>query len=165
MLYRVLKKNEAGKKPAEKGPWVAMALAGVKHDDKTGPFDPKTGAFAKTKFDEQVPFFVIPASDPDKKQVRTLGGGRVLLQSDGLLDSTGKRVQTKPGDQIEYCVEVTERERKPGAKAVTARSPVRVTSIVTVQEFLEWMRRVADEDRRIRELQRRQKDLLKEKLP
>src|SRR5207249_4855547 len=97
--------------------------------------------------------------------VRTLGGGRVLLNSDGLIDSMGKRVQTKPGDQIEYCVEVTELERKPGAKVATARSPIRVTSMVTLQEFQQWLQRVTDEDRRLRELKRKQKDLFKEKLP
>jgi hypothetical protein len=165
VLYRVLTKNEPGKKPVTKESWVRLPLAAVVADDKAGPFNPKTGVFAKTKFDQQVPFFAIPASDPDKKQVRTLGGGRVFLNTNGLIDAMGKRLPIKPGDRIEYCVEVTELERKPGAKAATAQSPIRVISIVTQQEFLEWLQRANDEDNRRRELERKQKGLFKEKLP
>ena len=107
LLYRVLPMNEPGKKPAEKEPWVVLPLAAVKDDEKSGPFNPKTGVFAKTKFPDQVPFIALPVSDPDKKQVRTLGGGRILLGTKGLIDSKGNPVQPRAGDRIEYCVEVT----------------------------------------------------------
>jgi hypothetical protein len=152
--YRVLKK---GAPKTDDGPWMAIVLAAAKPDDTTGPFNPKTGVFKNTKFDEEVPFHAL-AADPQAKEARVLGGGRVLLQTRGLIDATGKPVQLMPGDRIEYCIEVAEVERQ-GAAVKTARSPIRVAEIMTLAEFQAWFSRIRDEDRRIRELERRQKDV------
>lgn len=159
LLYRVLKEGDKAASP-----WVSLALAEVKQDDKSGPFNPRLGVFAKTKFDEQVPFHAIPVANLQAKGVRPQGGGRILLSTVGLIDDKGKPVPLQAGDRIEYYVEVTEIERKP-APIATMRSAPRVTPVVTLAEYLMWVRRALDEDQRIKDLQRKQKDLFKEKQP
>jgi hypothetical protein len=161
LLYRILG-AVVKEKDAHKEPWIELALAQVRPDDKTGPFNPKTGVFANAKFDQEVPFFAISSPDRQGKHVRMLGGGRVLLDTKRLVDAKGNLVQLKAGDRIEYCVEVTERSRKSAPTGVM-RSATRVTSVVTLPEFHEWYRRATDEEDRIRKLKLRQKDLFKEK--
>lgn len=154
--YRVIRK---GAPKPENDSWVSLPLPEVKADDKTGPFDPKTAVFKNTKLDQQVPFHAL-SSDPQGKEARLLGGGRAFLETRGLIDGKEfKLVQLRPGDRIEYCIEVLEIERK-GTAASTARSPTRVMDVVSVQEFQEWLRNAEDERRRLRELERKQKQVV-----
>ena len=157
LLYRVLKNGAAGKGAKDKEPWIVLPLVEVKADEKTGPFNPKTGVFANTKFDQEMQFHAAPAPG------RTVGGGRVMLNTKGLPDSKGKRVDLRPGDQIEYCIEVTEVERKPMAAVPAGRSQTRVTAVVSPPEFEAWIFRAFEEDKRIRELERKQKGLFRSK--
>jgi hypothetical protein len=152
--YRVLQNGA----PKPKGaPWITVRLSEVKADEKTGPFNPKTGVFKNSKFSEPVPFHAI-ASDAQTKEGRVLAGGRAFLHTGGLSDDKGNLVRLRTGDRIEYCIDVVEVERK-GAPVRTVRSPVRVTEVVTLQEFQEWLNRRMEEQRRLHDLQRKQKEL------
>jgi hypothetical protein len=160
ILYRVLKKHESGEEPAEDEPWIRLPLTEVQGNNDTGPFDPKTGVFAFTKFDQQVPFHAAPALNPNKDLGRTIGGGRFFLETKGLIDSKGKLLRLKSGDQIEYCVEVHAAHRKPETSIPVARSETRVSTVMQLEDFNAWLRQVGKEDERVKQLESKQKGVL-----
>jgi hypothetical protein len=160
ILYRVLKKHESGNEPAEEEPWIKLPLTDVQNNNDTGPFDPKTGVFANTKFDQQVPFHAAPALNPNKDLGRTIGGGRVFLETKGLIDSKGMLLQLKSGDQIEYCVEVHAAYRMPESSIPVARSETRVSTVMQLEDFNAWLRQVGKEDERVKQLESKQKGVL-----
>ena len=160
VLYRVLKKHESGNEPAEDDPWIKLPLTEVAGNRDTGPFDPKTGVFAFTKFDQQVPFHAAPALNPNKDLGRTIGGGRFFLETKGLIDSKGTLLQLKSGDQIEYCVEVHAAHRQPDTSVPVARSETRVSTVMQLEDFNAWLRQVGKEDERVKALEAKQKGVL-----
>jgi hypothetical protein len=160
ILYRVLKKHESGEEPVEDEPWIRLPLTEVRGNNDTGPFDPKTGVFAFTKFDQQVPFHAAPALNPNKDLGRTIGGGRFFLETKGLIDSKGKLLRLKSGDQIEYCVEVHAAFRKPETSIPVARSETRVSTVMQLEDFNAWLRQVGKEDERVKQLESKQKGVL-----
>jgi hypothetical protein len=163
ILYRVLKKHESGAEPAEEEPWIRLLLTEVIAGKGVGPFDPKTGVFATTNYDQQVPFHAVPSPDAAKVLGRTMGGGRYFLETDGLIDSKGKRVSIKSGDQIEYCVEVYAMDRKPSASTPFTRSESRVATMMRSDEFFAWIQSVGREDERVKLLELRQKGVFDKK--
>jgi hypothetical protein len=163
ILYRVLKKHESGNEPMEDEPWIRLPLPEIVANDDTGPFDPKTGVFSTTRFDQQVPFHAVPSIDPMKILGRTLGGGRYFLETDGLIDSKGITQKLKSGDQIEYCVEVFATHREPAGTTPVARSESRVATMMRSDEFFAWMQAVGREDERVKLLELRQKGVFQRK--
>jgi hypothetical protein len=156
VLYRVLKEHESGKDAQEEEPWVRLPLPEVQPDNTAGPFDLKTGMFRNTPDGVSVPFHAIPAPDYLPWQLgRTSGGGRVLLATNGLLDSKSVPRQLKSGDQIEYCIEVFARKRDAGSTPV-ARSESRVTKVLDQKGFSDWLTALAREDERIINLRKEQ---------
>ena len=67
------------------------------------PFDPRQGAFVNSKRGDQVQFYAVLSADPDQVPGRLEGGGRFDFQTRSLTD-------LKVGDQLEYYVEVSNRE-------------------------------------------------------
>lgn len=167
LLYRYLKKHESGSgEPAQEEEWTKLELPEEKHP---GPpylsFDPKSGVFAGMKFDQQVSFFAAPSVNPDTILGRTMGGGRYFLETkkDALIDSKGRPIKLKSGDQIEYCVEVFASEREPKSSIPFARSETRVATMMSDTEFQAWLALVGREDERVRKLQEEQKRIFERK--
>jgi hypothetical protein len=124
-------------------------------------FDQKTGLFACTPFDEQIPFHAAPSVNPDQFLGRTLGGGRAFVSTKGILDSKGK-VQLKSGDQIEFCVEVFAMPRQKEATP-SGRSETRVTTVVDSSELANWFQNLNSEAARVRALELQQKGIFDRK--
>ncbi len=159
VLYRVLRKHESGAEPAEEEDWIKGPLPEVPADpNPLNPFNPKTGVFVRTQFDEQVEFHAVPSPNPDQILGRTQGGGRYFLKTTGLLDrKSGKALKLKSGDQIEYCIKVFAAHREPEASTPFFISESRVSTVMELKEFEEWRRQVSKEDERLKELEAKQK--------
>jgi hypothetical protein len=156
ILYRVLPKPDSGSGDGavEPGPWTYLPLPEVTGNDKLGPFEPKRGAFQNSDVFDPVPFHAVPSFNPKAALGRQLGGGRVFLETGGLVDSKGKALQLHKGDQIEYCVEVFA-ERFPHAdrpSAPSARSETRVTTVVDRDDWRDWLKAVLREEEQLRKL-------------
>ena len=162
MLFRVLKQG-ADKAAREMEPWVKLALMEVVPAKDSGPFNPMTGAFFNSKFDDHVPFYAVPSPIFNDEPGRTLAGGRVILDIKGLVDSKGKIVMLRSGDQIEYYIEVLGRTREPATAIPVGRSETRIVNVVTIEEFLRWVQEAQREAERIRKLEQRQRELFKRK--
>ena len=120
MLFRVLKKVESGNDELPEEKWLVLPLQEVAGGEKSGPFDPRIGAFENSGAKDQIFFHAIPDGNP---LPRTLGGGRFDFKTTGIPDGKGGLVTLKIGDQIEYCVEVF------ADKAHLARSAEQLTLV------------------------------------
>ena len=159
ILYRVLPKVESGENAVEPGPWTVLPLPEVTSSPNLGPFDPKRGVFAKSRFDDEVPFHAVPSLNPALVMGRQLGGGRYFLRSSGLIDHKGKAIEIKRGDQIEYCVEVfADRDTRAGRPS--ARSEPRVASVVSEDEFDTWFAALLREQDELQKLEKGQRSVL-----
>ena len=158
VLYRVLKKQESGEEPMVDEEWIRGNLPEIPANPSAGPFDTKTGVFKYTEFDQQVEFHAVPSLNPDKILGRTSGGGRYFLKTTGLLDTkTGKALKLKSGDQIEYCIKVYAAHREPESSVPFAVSESRVSTVMTLSEYLAWQSQIIQEDERVKDLERKQK--------
>ncbi len=162
LLYRVLKKVP-GNAPPDEVPWIRLALMEVAATKESGDFNPMTGVFFKTKFDQQVPFHAVAAPIYHEQPGRTLGGGRVFLDTKSLVDGTGRIVTLQSGDRIEYHLEVHGLAREPASAIPVGRSETRAVTLVTQEEFVRWMQKLQTEDERIRKLQQQQRKLFEPK--
>jgi hypothetical protein len=112
-----------------------------------------------------VSFYAMPSVNPDTILGRTTAGGRYFLETkdNALIDSKGNPLKLKSGDQIEYCVEVFAMEREPKGSTPSARSETRVATMMSQEDFGSWMRRVGEEDERVRQLFLHQKGIFERK--
>jgi hypothetical protein len=101
-----------------------------------------------------VPFHAFTARDA--LVPRTLGGGRLEFQTSDLLGAKGRKIGLRPGDQIEFYVEVFNRN-PDGLEAVAGRSETRVKTLVTGDDFVRWMLDTLQEESRLRQLEARQR--------
>lgn len=161
LLYRVLKKHESGNDPVEEEGWIRLGLTEIPADRDSGAFDLKTGVFANSSFDQEVPFHAVGSFNPAKILGRTLGGGRVFLKTDGLVNGQGKKIDLKSGDLIEFCVEIHAAYRQPESETPMARSETRVTTVLNRNEFDAWFTQVTREDERVRKLKQSQEDVFR----
>jgi hypothetical protein len=115
----------------------------------SGPFDPRTGAFVNSGWLDQAEFHAVPSPDPMRFLGRTQGGGRFDFQ-------TAKLPGLKVGDRIEYYVEVFA-DRNPDKDRPSARSETRSKTVVTPEEFARWIDETLQEERRVRQLESRQR--------
>ncbi|MBI3410459.1 MAG: hypothetical protein HY040_19140 [Planctomycetes bacterium] len=160
LLYRVLKKVESGNDEAGPNPWIALPLQEVVGSEATGPFDPRLGVFQKSGPREQV--FFTAAQGPGSALPRSLGGGRFDFKTTGIPDGKGDYLQLKIGDQIEFCIEIfADKDMK--ANRPTNRSESRVKTIVSDSEFALWLADAIQEERRLRELDAKQRGLFEDK--
>jgi hypothetical protein len=128
------------------------------------------GVLAETMLtDEDVPFHAVPLATsqyliggvdfarPQDLLPRPEGGGHFDFEtSDLLLNAKGGRLELEPGDQIEFFVEVFNRNPER-SEAVIGRSETRTRTFVTGREFRRWMFDTLQEESRLRELERRQR--------
>jgi hypothetical protein len=129
------------------GSWWPYALAEAAATEATGPFDARQGAFAGSKPGDQVQFHPVPSPDLARVPGRLEGGGRFDFQTRALQD-------LKVGDQLEYYVEVTNRE--PGTPKA-GRSETRAKAVVTVPQLVQWIDSTLRQEDRIRQLELRQR--------
>ncbi len=155
LRYRVLKKAEGSQDELPQGDehWYTLPLPEKPAADRE-PFDLTRGVFKDSDDREEVPFHAFAARDA--LLPRTLGGGRFEFQTAGLLDRSGRRIELRPGDQIEYFVEVFNRN-PDGLQAVAGRSETRVKTVVTGEEFVRWTVDTLQEESRLRQLEARQR--------
>ena len=159
LLFRVVKKMESGNDEPEDEKWIPLPLQEVVGTDKTGPFDPRIGAFEKSGPRDQIFFHAIPDETP---LPRTIGGGRFDFKTTGIPDGKGGLLSLKIGDQIEYCVEVFA-DRAGKTDRPTARSETRVKTIVTFADLERWLEDNLQEAQRIRQLDSKQRGLFEGK--
>jgi hypothetical protein len=133
------------------GPWQPFPLAEAPETEKTGPFDPRRGAFVNSKPGDQVQFHAVPSRDPERLLPRTDGGGRFDFQTRGLPD-------LKIGDRVEFFVEVANRD--PNSPQV-GRSETRLKTVVTVPQLVQWIDATLRQEDRIRQLEQKQRGVFK----
>jgi hypothetical protein len=157
-LYRVLKKAESGNDIVDDEPWRRLPLPEVYGNEKTGPFDPRRGVFENTPPDKGVDFVALPSPDPDRILGRTVGGGRFHFKTAGIPDGKGGVVKLEDGDRIEYCIEVqADKGDTPGRPM--AKSETRVQMLGTRESLVQWILNIAQEERRLRELDNKQRTI------
>jgi hypothetical protein len=144
LRYRVVPAgHELKAKPI---PWRVQRLEEKKGMPELGKFDIDRGVFEKCGPNDQVPFHAVG----DEKR-RCIGGGCLVFPL---------KADAKPGDRIEFFIEVFD-----DTQTVPGHSGICVREVVTLAEFLEWVRRNRDEEQRIRELEKKQKDVSPKKSP
>lgn len=143
LRYRIVRKDD----PDHPTAWFRLPLDEVRVDDGVGPFDRNQGAFVNSGLDDQIEFYAEPSRDPYAIPGRQDGGGRFDFQVGAL----GLRV----GDVIEFYVEVE--DFNPDPERRVGRSEVRRKQIVTPFELTQWLLNKAEHERRLRDLERRQR--------
>jgi hypothetical protein len=132
------------------GIWHFLPLATARPSAEVGAFDRRHGAFESSGFRDQVEFFAIPSSDPDRLLPGVEGGGRFDFLTRAISG-------LQAGDQIEYFVEVFDRnpepEREPG------RSESRVKTVVTSAQFVDWVLQTLQQESQIRTLESSQREI------
>lgn len=155
-LYRILKKVESGNDIVEEEPFKKLPLAEVVGTEDSGAFDQRRGVFQNTPPEKGVGFVALPSPDPERILGRTIGGGRFHFKTAGIPDGKGGVLKLNDGDKIEYCIEVhADKGKNPGRP--TARSETRVQSFGSFESLGRWIRDVAQEERRLRELDGKQR--------
>jgi hypothetical protein len=157
-LYRVLKKTESGNDVPEDEPFRRLPLPEVVGTEKTGPFDPRRGVFENTPDEKGVDFVALGSPDPDLILGRTLGGGRFHFKTAGIPDGKGGVIKLEDGDKIEYCIEVHADKGDTPGRPFT-RSETRVQTLGTKQSLIQWIIGIAQEERRLRELDSKQRTI------
>ncbi len=168
LLFRVLKKAASGEEERPEEKWQVLPLPEVQATGRTGPFLPRKGTFLHSGVRDQVPFHAMPSPDPLTLLGRTQGGGRYHFKTTGIVNSAGKPLQLKDGDQIEFCVEVVA-YRDPAVKLTpeleppVARSDTRVKTAASFLEFARWLNDARREEDRLRQLDQKQRGLFEVK--
>ena len=125
--------------------WKSFPLPLVTAKEKDGAFLPELGVFEQTPEDGEVTFFPMPATDPNSSPGGTEAGGR--------FDFRVSPIQgLRPGDRLEYAIEVVDRH----PSALVGRSPARVKDVVGLEDFLAWWTRREKEQEKLRDLRIRQ---------
>jgi hypothetical protein len=159
--FRVLKKaaltSEGSPETVETTPWIRVPLQEKMAAPDSGRFDPKLGAFTNSDLKkEEIEFHAVPTVRPQRWLGRLEGGGRFALKLKELPDGKGGFFEPRPGDQIEFFIEVFA-SRDIYDDRPRAVSEVRIKSVVTPLEAGNWIGRALDEERRIRMLEQKQK--------
>lgn len=158
LLFRVLKKVESGNDEQPEEKWLVLPLQEVAGSEKSGPFDPRIGAFENSGAKDQIFFHAVPDGNP---LPRTLGGGRFDFKTTGIPDGKGGLVTLKIGDQIEYCIEIFA-DKNAKTDRPSARSETRVKTVVSFSDLERWLTDNLQEAQRIRSLDRKQRGLFDE---
>jgi hypothetical protein len=144
--YRVLTPEKASN--PDDPPWADFPLADTKGSPEVGTFDFNMGTFEKLSFLDEIEFYALPSVNPDEVPGRQEGGGRFIFK-------TASLPKVKPGDKIEFYVEVQDSRIPP----LVGRSEVRVKEVVEVKDLALWLQQKREETRRLQQLEARQKGL------
>ena len=127
------------------GDWKTFPLPLVMPKEKDGAFLPEFGVFEQTSEDGEVTFHPVAATDPNLSPGGTEAGGRFDFR-------VGPIQGLRPGDRIEYAIEVVDRH----PSGMVGRSPSRVKDVVGLEDFLGWWARREKEQEKLRDLRLRQ---------
>jgi hypothetical protein len=158
LRFRVLRKVEGSQQETPEGEehWYTYQMQ-EKPGTGRDPFDLTRGVFADSDDEEEVPFH---AFTPERAPLpRTLGGGRFEFHTSNLLDNKGQKIELRPGDQLEFYVEVLNRN-PDGLEAVAGRSETRVKTLVSGDDFVRWVLETLQEESRLRQLDARQRGVM-----
>jgi hypothetical protein len=151
------------------GEWNYLTLKEVKATEETGPFNPQTGAFAKSGEKDEVEFARVPSFDPEEKPGDLEGGGRFDFKTRTLKkrDAEGKQAELEVGDRVEFYVEVFDKDpsvRTPGTREPgrLGRSDARIKGIVTDGQFIDWVVQTLQSESRLKQLEEKQKGIFKQ---
>lgn len=148
----------------EKGAWLPFPLTTVEETEKTGPFNPITGAFQKTGYGEQVQFHAAKSSDPDTMPNYLTGGGRFDFQTGQLTKVTddGKTAKLEIGDRVEFYVEVYDRNPNPGKDnkpRPAGKSETRLKEILSAADVLLRLDQTRQAEGKIRDIEQKQRSI------
>lgn len=151
------------------GEWNYLTLKEVQATEETGPFDARTGAFAKSSINDEVEFARVPSFDPNEKPGDLEGGGRFDFKTRTLkkLNSEGKPTELEVGDRVEFYIEVFDKDpsvKNPGTRELgrLGRSEARIKGIVTNTQFVDWVVQTLQSESRLRQLEEKQKGIFKQ---
>ncbi len=125
--------------------WKTFPLPLVPGSGTEGAFIPELGVFEKTPEEGEVTFHPVKAADPNLSPGGNEAGGRIDFR---VAPIQGLR----PGDRIEYAIEVTDRH----PTGLVGRSPSRFKDAVGLEDFLAWWSRREREQEKLRDLRLRQ---------
>jgi hypothetical protein len=136
------------------GPWKSLPLPETTATGQNGEFITDLGVFLRTPENQEIPFHAVTDSGLSLTPGRELAGGRFDFR-------IGPLENIKPGDRIEYIVEVDDHRSPP----LQGRSSTRVKEVVTLDDYLGWLARREREQERMRELRIRQAEVFEGLLP
>ncbi len=160
LRFRVFKKPAQGSEMVQDPKWQMLPLKEyVSDEDEVGAFLPYVGAFAKSPIDAQIEFYAQPPEDPEKHWGRNIAGGRFDFLTRNIPDGNGGFYTPQPGDEIEYYIEVFA-DSDMSADRPSARTEVRIKTVVTGTEVVRWMRDALQEYQRIQQLETKQAEVI-----
>jgi hypothetical protein len=136
------------------GVWQTLPLNEVKAGPDVGPFLPFQGVFQNSGEKDQIEFHAADSPDLSETPARREGGGRFDFQTKAI-------AELKPGDQVEFYVEVFDRKPEPDRKPGKS-DPPRVKRVVTEEEFLTWVVETLQQESKIRGLEEKQRNLFRQ---
>jgi hypothetical protein len=136
------------------GDWKTFPLPLVSALDKDAAFLPELGVFENTPEEGEVTFHPMTSADPNLSPGGTEAGGRFDFRISPI-------VGLRPGDRIEYAIEVVDRH----PSGMVGRSPSRVKDVVGLEDFLGWWTRREKEQEKLRDLRLRQGSVFEGFLP
>jgi hypothetical protein len=146
------------------GEWSYLNLKEVKATEETGDFNLQTGAFAKSKLEDEIEFARLSSVDPNEKPGELEGGGRFDFKTRTLKKLTPEKKQTEleVGDRVEFYIEVFDKDpnvRNPGSpeKGRLGRSDARIKGIVTDAQFVDWVVQTLQSENKLKQLEEKQK--------
>jgi hypothetical protein len=148
----------------EKGNWTPLPLREVEATDKTGPFDPARGTFAKADDFLQVEMHPSPSKDRDSLPDFLSGGGRFDFQIAEITKNdpeTGRISKLEIGDRVEFYVEVY--DRNPSAGRKPGRSETRMKEVLSAADVLQRLDQTRQAESKIRDLEKKQRDVFGKK--
>ncbi|MEZ6142484.1 MAG: hypothetical protein R3B84_18145 [Zavarzinella sp.] len=149
-------------------------LSTIAATEKTGSFNPNTGAFMNTSEGEQVEFHPIPSLDPVAIPSYLSGGGRFDFNTGEVTKLVnGSEQKLQIGDRVEYFVEVFDRNPAlvtlPGGRKVSrppGQSETRMKEILSATDVLLRLDQIRQTEEKIRDLEKKQRDIFhRESLP
>ncbi len=148
LRYRVVR-HRPNEEPVE-GPWERLILKEFGAAPELGLFDLELGVFAKSDLKKPIEFYALPAVTADAWD-RLAGGGRFDFH-------TGAIPDLRPGDSIEYYVEVF--DRHPDPDRPPGRSELRTKKVLTSEEYVAWWSEKNRHEDRIRDLESKQRGVI-----
>src|SRR5437773_2148247 len=158
MYFRVLQLKIAaadGSSDLEPTPWYPNPLQEKKGKPEAGSFLLHWGVFEHSDNEEQIEFHAIPSANPELVLGRKVGGGRFDFHVAKILkDRHGVTIPLKPGDQVEYKIEVFPAWPldKKKQQALAARwdrpsgiSETRTVAVVSKEEYKERVKQYQQE--------------------
>jgi hypothetical protein len=158
------------------GPWERLRMSNVTPKEADGEFNLKRGVFAKTPFEVEVEYHLVPSRDEIEFPSGLEAGGRKHFEIGGLrrldlnveaasLSLTGSMMipafrsgtKLKEGDRVEFYIEVA--DRNPALGRDRGRSEIRIKEVVSGEEYFARMATLEQSETKLRQLEERQRSI------